>query len=345
VYSSLPYHHYRHYVKGDYTYKKPARSQETCRVGLTGSFVSLSRLTCRVRMSSVDTDTVTEYDVLFYKRAGHSKVHKNKGVSKIDGILSIDCKRKTISLRCAEDGDGEEDHDDSSEDEEKTWKQRRKAASKNGPRGVVYSGKQSPGFAITPQQLEECSTIVLGAFDVEIVGCRSPGYGTMGVTRPTQTVARPASVTPKTLVSTKKSLLLGKRKLVTKPGIVPVIHRKPPPQPRALPPKKTLAPPRVPSQRPPSVLRKMADNVTKKEGALKASSRPIVRPKLVSSFQAPTVASTDSAVLPHIPLPASVRNVLRPHQVEGVGFLWQALTQHKGAILADEMGLGKYVVL
>ena len=56
-------------------------------------------------------------------------------------------------------------------------------------------------------------------------------------------------------------------------------------------------------------------------------------------------------------VPNSIRSVLRPHQIEGVSFLWNCLTGHnqiggtstssstdssyKGAILADEMGLGK----
>lgn len=42
----------------------------------------------------------------------------------------------------------------------------------------------------------------------------------------------------------------------------------------------------------------------------------------------------------------SLARVLRPHQREGVVFLYRCITgirdpQHMGAILADEMGLGK----
>jgi len=42
---------------------------------------------------------------------------------------------------------------------------------------------------------------------------------------------------------------------------------------------------------------------------------------------------------PNISMPASIRSVLRPHQVQGVEFLWNALTvgSNRGAILADEM--------
>jgi hypothetical protein len=45
-------------------------------------------------------------------------------------------------------------------------------------------------------------------------------------------------------------------------------------------------------------------------------------------------------VLPHIPLPASIRTVLKPHQIQGVDFLWRTLAEKKGCILGDEMGLG-----
>jgi SNF2 family DNA or RNA helicase len=44
--------------------------------------------------------------------------------------------------------------------------------------------------------------------------------------------------------------------------------------------------------------------------------------------------------LPHIPLPATIRTVLKPHQIQGVDFLWRTLAEKKGCILGDEMGLG-----
>lgn len=45
-------------------------------------------------------------------------------------------------------------------------------------------------------------------------------------------------------------------------------------------------------------------------------------------------------VLPHIPLPGSIRTALKPHQVSGVDFLWRTLKEKHGCILGDEMGLG-----
>ena len=49
---------------------------------------------------------------------------------------------------------------------------------------------------------------------------------------------------------------------------------------------------------------------------------------------------TVAKILPHISLPASIRAVLRPHQVQGVDFIWRTLKEKKGCILGDEMGLG-----
>lgn len=62
--------------------------------------------------------------------------------------------------------------------------------------------------------------------------------------------------------------------------------------------------------------------------------------KLDDNDTAITAAATTTTILPHIPLPASIRNVLLPHQITGVDFLYQKLTQKGGCILGDEMGLG-----
>ena len=48
----------------------------------------------------------------------------------------------------------------------------------------------------------------------------------------------------------------------------------------------------------------------------------------------------------HVVVDPVLAKVLRPHQVEGVKFLWECVTGrriegHNGAIMADEMGLGK----
>jgi len=51
--------------------------------------------------------------------------------------------------------------------------------------------------------------------------------------------------------------------------------------------------------------------------------------------------ASSSAVLSHLDIPHSIRNALRPHQIQGVDFLASRILGGEGAILADEMGLGK----
>jgi hypothetical protein len=58
------------------------------------------------------------------------------------------------------------------------------------------------------------------------------------------------------------------------------------------------------------------------------------------SYGAHRLNNTTAQVLPHLPLPASIRTALRPHQVDGVDFMWRTLNEKKGCILGDEMGLG-----
>jgi hypothetical protein len=74
--------------------------------------------------------------------------------------------------------------------------------------------------------------------------------------------------------------------------------------------------------------------------------------------QRPAQPATDSSFFPgaigNLDVPHSIKSVLKPHQTKGVTFLWNCLTGngkvvsphameklYKGAILADEMGLGK----
>lgn len=307
-------------------------------------------------MSSDDGSSALVYDVLFYKRSSHSKVHKSKGVSKVDGILSLDVANQTISLRCV-DGDDEESQSD--DDEKKmTWKERRKKTVKAGPRGTVYTGKLQGD--LTPNTIQEDATIVIGSFDVEIVSLR----------RTSTTSA--AAARPNSLVSIKKPTIRGLSQKT-----VPVltkrtnamshtfpVKRKPPPQPIAAQQASRLVKQRkLPAQQPtraatqntsvPSVSlkRPLTSNIlTKKSNkvgvvaptqpktgdlkvAVTASSQRRPRP----AWTTPTTTAAAAAVLPHIPLPASIRSVLRPHQVTGVDFLWKALTNDKGAILADEV--------
>lgn len=78
----------------------------------------------------------------------------------------------------------------------------------------------------------------------------------------------------------------------------------------------------------------LPDTKTYITGTLKLpNKKPTVHKK-------PLNDSSTANVLPHLPLPHSIRSTLKPHQIQGVDFLHRAL-QQGGAILADEMGLGE----
>jgi hypothetical protein len=288
---------------------------------------------------------VTEFSVLFYKRSLQFKVHKSKGVSKVDGVLTIHKGTKTACLRCTEN---DEDNDSSDDEGQKmTWKERRKKTAKSALKGVVYSGKL-PGGDVS--KIETDCTIILGSYEVEIIAeiATSATRGPSSKTQTGHTDTKRTTVVPlrSSLPTTKKTVLPVKRKqLGTRPfsqSSSVLLKRQPPP-----PPQLTNA------KRPARVLRKV-DNTTHKEDTTyakvaanrttAASTKPFhtnnntIRPK-ISTFRPPTVAAMGPAILPHIPLPGGIRNALRPHQQEGVDFIWRALSDNKGCLLADEMGL------
>lgn len=312
-------------------------------------------------MSSEET---LEYDVLFYKKAGHSKVHKSKGVSKIDGILSVKHHAQIISLRCA---DTAVSSDEEEEDERTamTWKDRRKKAAKSGPKGVVYSGKQHGDLI---DQIQENISIVIGTYDVEVVALRRsktvPAQkgitnnalsGAGVVRRPTKTTSllsktKTATTAPQTLNSRMNAVPL-KRKPVARP--LPQQPRKrPPAQPRKqsseqpLPAESVYASP-LARTNPPAISRKKTNVMESMSTSTTLSAKAETAASLAAAAALPAKRSPPSAwtppsiaaltnnasVLPGIPVPAAVRSVLRPHQVTGVEFLWRALTTGRGAIL------------
>jgi hypothetical protein len=77
-----------------------------------------------------------------------------------------------------------------------------------------------------------------------------------------------------------------------------------------------------------------------------ASSRSLIQNKRrkLSSAQTFSIATAVTTDDPLSLLPPSIRNVLRPHQEEGVGFLFNSLLHRNGAILADSMGMGEYTI-
>jgi DNA repair and recombination RAD54-like protein len=316
-----------------------------------------------------------EYDVLFYKRSGHSNVHKAKGASKVDGILVVSERQQILSLRCAEDDASSSEDDDT---KQLTWKERRKQKAKAGPRGVVHTGKHADIFE---QGIHGDSTIVLGGYEVQIVSLRAPKKA---VGKPVGCTSKAGSAfASRSIAQSRTSGILHRkhiaqpRKLATRPAqvagklaipssasvgekVATASPPRPPPPRTTLPLKRksviqpirsskgvaNLSPIPVaentstlpPPATRPFVLRKQSINVKSAAGA---SANVKSSLKRSTPSWTPLHAAAGS-VLSHIPIPAGIRSVLQPHQVSGVDFLWRALTTDQGgAILADEMGLGK----
>lgn len=250
---------------------------------------------------------MTEYQVLYYRRT--NKVHKSKGVSKIDGILTLDGST-TVALR--------------NEDDDK----------------LVVS-KTSPEIA--RRALEDDETIVLGGYEVHIVSCRSKS-GAVAVDNKPAAALGSKTKPGTTLVRRAMQPLLGKRtagSLPVRRPVVPLrsINKE---NPSGVAVEKPVA---TATTKPLLVARPTARSVKKLPSkSLLTNTKPLSRPTAgLQRYSAParTMTTLPSNVLPHIPLPATVAQTLRPHQVVGVDFLWKALAEGGGAILADEMGLGK----
>jgi hypothetical protein len=325
-------------------------------------------------------DSTMEFEVLYYKRT--NKVHKSKGVTKTDGVLTVlQHPKHTVTLydAAAFQEAADESPDDSSSDDDgeentkkgkKKWQQPRKQ-NKSRSSGVVFSGVQAE-IAKRAQTFQEDDIVALGCYEVQILGTRiSKG-----------TVPKPAAASsalntlhkPKKLFVAKglgrgplghpprkavplqsKRAPIGAKKLPTPllpPNTLQSIGTNTPDEPTPpapLPPKAVLQ--RGPLQSKSVLASKNA--ATKRIGAKSttvtslAKKRPVtsragaISPHPPKPAKSPKLASTPT-ILPEIPLPAAIRQVLRPHQVSGVDFLWKALTNSstQGAILADEMGLG-----
>jgi hypothetical protein len=330
------------------------------------------------------SDSTMEFEVLYYKRT--NKVHKSKGVTKTDGVLTVmdHPKKHTVTLYDADtfqavadetpdDSSSDDDSDDEPKKGKKKWQKSRKQK-KSRSSGIVFSGVQAE-IAKRAQTFQEDDIVALGCYDVQILGIRiSKG------TAPKSAAAAPSALNtlhqPKKLFVAKG--LLGRGGLGHPPRkAVPLQSKRPPIGAKKLPtpnlpvnasqsldtstpddvptPLAPLPPKAVFQRRPlqsKSIL--ASKNTAAKSIGTKstkttvlAKKRPVTNRAGILSPQPPKPAKSPKRastpiILPDIPLPAAIRQVLRPHQVSGVDFLWKALTSSstQGAILADEMGLG-----
>lgn len=358
------------------------------------------------------SDDVIQFNVLYYKRT--NKVHKAKGVSKFDGILSVEKTTGTVKLQCSLENEDAKESSSSSDTVNKSFrsidgqKQERYSHQNNNLMqsvpSIIYSGinkdiaKRAEDFS-----LEDVA--VVGSYNVEIVDCiicdavthiakersNNPLLGKQNVRKSpfassnnmNRIQSNPRSFT-RTVI---KNNLQENRNDFTKNTAVEkdvsnantIIqddkeYEKSMPYSRASMLKKSVKRDWKSTSirstnesfkiNPQPVMNAMSrkkyksdtlpENITSnmiKNSPTKQVSCDTTMSKSRSTKTIPIAhkfvdgKTMPSSVLPNIPLLASIRNVLQPHQVEGVGFLWNALVQseepHKGALLCDEMGLGK----
>lgn len=281
-------------------------------------------------------DNVVEFDILYYKRK--NKVHKSKGVSKMDGRLRIHRDTNVIKLF---------------EDDSKK---------------IIHQSINAE-VASKTMQLQTDTDISLGHYEIEIVNVsensaseRIPALPKRkiiksGVSVGTQNRKAFAVLNRKKSTSSKTSLTFSRKATDFKKSWLQ--SRKPPAQPKTdgvkhlalsseseseeeLPTRKTVG----------------MKQLTEKGNSLLGRKR-----KLVTAARSKSPISNNTVVHASLPgaignliLPPSILSVLRPHQQSGVVFLWNCLTgvspklrevaSHlgsvpKGAILADSMGMGK----
>lgn len=294
------------------------------------------------------------YQVLYYKRS--NKVHKSKGVAKMDGRLSIAPPPKCVVTLSEDDG-----------------------SSNKTVLSGIYRDVSKRAFSDNDEtKLEEDSTVIVGHYECEIMSCLS---GTAAAPL-SSTAVKPMMFQkkkPSLLPSKKKARGLGGGTKKIQPSTKTATRtfsttatasswqqrRVPPPQPQKkqssdsdddeqeesdkeqhpAPTKRTM----LPSQR----------------GGLLSKKRAKVAVRRVLPSTKPTTnttsTNTTTSIFPNttgLVVPPSIQKTLRPHQVHGVAFLWNCLTgqsadlqrlaQQRGlletpqaALLCDEMGSGK----
>ena len=279
-----------------------------------------------------------QYTVLYYKRK--NKVHKSKGVSKLDGRLTFQSqeaptKPNTVTL-LSEDG------------------------------AVVYQG----GMRGTTGQFQIDETISVGAYDVEILSLDndhvqtanhfettkviargnpllqnrqrlgiSTGLGGgnkvrkagLGVKRPLGGLSRkPAVQPPPPAAASKKQ----KTSLVDSENSVNGIYTHSPKSPTSILKSPAIVVPRKNTKTVlPGFKRPLSRPISRTKTPSLGLSRTANRPKLLPSNSTKSTGTANTETQNFFPgavgnpvVPHSIRKVLRPHQIEGVVFLWNCLT-------------------
>jgi hypothetical protein len=298
------------------------------------------------------------FDVLFYK--SKNKVHKSKGVSKMDGQLKVTSMNIILM-----------------EGESTIFRGRNPELSKR---------------VLVEQENVVDATVVVGQYQVEILSKKDTG-GKLEAPKPSL-LNKPSLLPRKGLVSQRsgplhppKGLGGGRRpgllaRKTAVPTVASTIVSTITPHSTASSQKQSdekssdddssdndennlsLPDKRGPLHPQPALLRKKLPAFQKPIRNGISSKKPGIASKSTTNSAATKTPAAVAGTKNYFPgaigkldVPHSIRSVLRPHQVEGVTFLWNTLAGNgtaarasphvdndhpcQGAILADEMGLGK----
>lgn len=260
-----------------------------------------------------DGDSTSQFLVLYYKRK--NKVHKAKGVSKMDGVLKLTANGNIV---CMTTPTGE----------------------------PVVAPRRDTDISL---DLNENDVLTVGAYEVEIVArvggsssstspCNGPLHGS---TR--------SLLTKKDLGASMKPLVPRKPLLSHQVGPVSTgstsnsaisrtgfAKKEAPKRHFLLPPKQ-----RLPLAEKPLV-------ASGPRSFVKRALVPLLNRTSTSNQSTAATGVSFPGAVGTIDVPHSIRIALKPHQRTGLVFLWNCLhlrpedqPYRGGAILADEMGLGK----
>jgi len=347
------------------------------RGGVVGS--SAGKNSTNEKMTNNDSaPTKTTYTVLYYKRK--NKVHKSKGVSKLDGTLTVvagSSSSLSVTLQSTDTG------------------------------AIVYRGGLRSNNGNNTATFEIDETIQVGPYEVEILSCdNDDGINKTNTTNFNPLIASNNNMKHRKLLDTTNAQrqLLGKKKLglggnnqsrrsglgskrslagtTRKPAVPPttsaVRKRARTPTESSIDEGNISASPLIgnmsrattilPGFKRPILSRTKTNtmNIISRASSITANRKR--RANLLSSSAITATNSKDTTngdgnffpgAIGTLLVPHSIRKSLRPHQIEGVVFLWNCLTGNgkvasvsdhiteddevspKGCILSDEMGLGK----
>ena len=246
------------------------------------------------------------YQVLFYKRT--NKVHKSKGVAKFDGSLRV-APPPSCVVQLRED---------------------------DGAKNPIFSGIQRDiarrAFGINESpKLQPDDLVVLGQYECQIVNILSSATHDTTSTVSSNTESKPIQVRrPMMPLQSKKRPLVAQNcsTMTTSTTSVKTVASKPDWQETRIPPPQP---------------KRSADDSSSDEDNDPVPTRPVMpkNPLLTKRRKVTTVASSTASstasshatasfqfpgAIGNVIVPPSICRILRPHQAEGVAFLWNCLT-------------------